>query len=195
MEEVGGTPEGTREDGSTGVQRNIHHKEIWSQYKLVESNLHHSRYVSTNYQIFGLTEKWYLCWLNSTTKNQISLTTQIPFSKVFYEQPNVPTAKAKQMHLNWNPLGFVSELSHQKSATRFPPDVWQAFFCRSCFAVGRGFRPTYAYEICASNIMLWQYRASQTDSPNCTYIYNNHCDKCLQMAATNISCARLIWTL
>ena len=46
-------------------------------------------------------------------------------------QPNVPTAKAKQMHLNWNPLGFLSELSHQKSVTRFPTDVWQAFFCRS----------------------------------------------------------------
>jgi len=38
-------------------------------------------------------------------------------------QPNVPTAKAKQMYLNWNPLGFLLELSRQKSATRFPPDV------------------------------------------------------------------------
>jgi hypothetical protein len=46
-------------------------------------------------------------------------------------QPNVPTVKAKQMHLKWNPLGFLSELSKQKSVTRFPPDVWQAFFCRS----------------------------------------------------------------
>ena len=46
-------------------------------------------------------------------------------------QPYVPTAKAKQMHLNWNPLGFLSELSQQKSVIRFPPDVWQAFFCRS----------------------------------------------------------------
>ena len=46
-------------------------------------------------------------------------------------QPNVPTAKAKQMHLNWNPLGFLSEHSQQKSVTRFPPDFWQAFFCRS----------------------------------------------------------------
>ena len=35
------------------------------------------------------------------------------------------------MHLNWNPLGFLSELSQQKSVTRFPPDVWQAFSCRS----------------------------------------------------------------
>jgi len=46
-------------------------------------------------------------------------------------QPDGPTAKAKQMHFNWNPLGFPSDLSQQKSVTRFPPDVWQAFFCRS----------------------------------------------------------------
>ena len=37
---------------------------------------------------------------------------------------NVPTAKTKQMHLNWNPLGFLLKLSQQKSVTRFPPDVW-----------------------------------------------------------------------
>jgi len=46
-------------------------------------------------------------------------------------QPNVPTVTAKQMHLNWNPLGFLSELSQQKSVTRFPPNIWQAFFCRT----------------------------------------------------------------
>ena len=46
-------------------------------------------------------------------------------------QPYVPTAKAKQMHLNWNPFIFLSEFSEQMSVTRFPPDVWQAFFCRS----------------------------------------------------------------
>ena len=44
-----------------------------------------------------------------------------PASSVFAEffpapspapsQPNVPTEKAKQMHLNWNPLGFLSDLS------------------------------------------------------------------------------------
>ena len=79
MEEVGGTPEGTREDGFTGVQRNIHQKETWPQYKVAESNLNHSRYVSTEYQIFGLIEKQYPGWLNSTNKNQISLTIQIPF--------------------------------------------------------------------------------------------------------------------
>ena len=34
---------------------------------------------------------------------------------------------AKQMHLNWSPLGFMSDLSTNKLETRFPPDVWQAF--------------------------------------------------------------------
>ena len=74
----------------------------------------------------------------------------------------------------------------QEAQIKLPPDS-----IIPALRSGRGFRPTYAYEICENNIMLWQYRASQTDSPNCTYIYNNHCDKCLQMAATNISCARL----
>jgi len=56
-----------------------------------------------------------------------------PDSSVFVElfpapqpepsQPNVPMEKAKQMHLNWNPLGFLSDLSTHKSETRFPPDV------------------------------------------------------------------------
>ena len=46
-------------------------------------------------------------------------------------QPDVPTEKAKQMHINWNPLGFLSDLSANKIEIRFPPDVWQAFFCRS----------------------------------------------------------------
>jgi len=36
--------------------KNIHQKEIWTQYKLAESNLKHSRYVSTNHQIFGFIE-------------------------------------------------------------------------------------------------------------------------------------------
>jgi len=35
------------------------------------------------------------------------------------------------MHINWNPLGFLSDLSAHKILTRLPPDVWQAFFCRS----------------------------------------------------------------
>jgi len=35
------------------------------------------------------------------------------------------------MHLTWNPLGFLSDLSKHKTETRFLPDVWQAFFCRS----------------------------------------------------------------
>jgi len=41
--------------------------------------------VSTNYEIFGLIEKEYPGWLNNTTKNPISLITQIPFSKVLWE--------------------------------------------------------------------------------------------------------------
>ena len=49
-------------------------------------------------------------------------------------QPNVPMEKAKQMQLNWSPLGFMSDLSTNKSETRFPPDFWQAFFCRSLAA-------------------------------------------------------------
>jgi len=35
------------------------------------------------------------------------------------------------MHLTWNPVGFLSDLSKHKSETRFPPDVWLAFFCKS----------------------------------------------------------------
>jgi len=46
-------------------------------------------------------------------------------------QPNVPMEKAKQMYLNWSPLGFMSDLFTNKLETRFPLDVWQAFFCRS----------------------------------------------------------------
>ena len=42
-------------------------------------------------------------------------------------QPNVPTEKAKQMHINWNPLGFLLH----KIETRFPPHDLQAFCCRS----------------------------------------------------------------
>ena len=38
-------------------------------------------------------------------------------------QPNVPTEKAKQIHINWNPLGFLSDLSTNKFGTRFPLDV------------------------------------------------------------------------
>ena len=64
-----------------------------------------------------------------------------PDSSVFVElfpapqpeplQPNAPMEKAKQMHINWNPFGFLSDLSAHKIEARFPPDVWQAFFCRS----------------------------------------------------------------
>ena len=64
-----------------------------------------------------------------------------PASSVFAElfpapqpepsQPHVSTKKAKEMHINWNPVAFLSDLSAHKILTRFPPDVWQAFFCRS----------------------------------------------------------------
>jgi len=64
-----------------------------------------------------------------------------PISTIFAElfpapqpeasQLNAPTEKARQMHINWNPLGFLSDLSAHKIEIRFPPDVWQAFFCRS----------------------------------------------------------------
>jgi len=46
-------------------------------------------------------------------------------------QPDVSMEKAKQMHLNWSPLGFMSDLSTNKLETRFPPNIWQAFCCRS----------------------------------------------------------------
>jgi len=46
-------------------------------------------------------------------------------------QPNVPTERTQQMHLNCNPLGFLLDLSAHKSETRFPLDVWVAFSCRS----------------------------------------------------------------
>jgi len=35
------------------------------------------------------------------------------------------------MHINWNPLAFLSDLSAQRVLTRFPPDVWEVFFCKS----------------------------------------------------------------
>ena len=54
-----------------------------------------------------------------------------PASQPEPSQLNVPTEKAKQMHLNWSPLGFLSDFSTNKFGTRFPLDVWQAFFCRS----------------------------------------------------------------
>jgi len=65
-------------------------------------------------------------------------------------QPNVPTEKAKQMHLNWNPLGFLSDLSAHKSETCFPPDVWQAFFCRSFGApIPKMFAHAQSHTLCS----------------------------------------------
>ena len=42
-------------------------------------------------------------------------------------QPNAPSEKEKQMHINWNLLAFLSDLSARGILTRFPPDVRQAF--------------------------------------------------------------------
>ena len=47
-----------------------------------------------------------------------------PAPQLAPSQPNVPTAKARQILLNWHPLGFMSELSQQNSSSRFPPDFW-----------------------------------------------------------------------
>jgi len=49
-----------------------------------------------------------------------------PASQPEPSQPNVP--KAKQMHLTWNPLGFLSDFSKHKSETRFPQEVWRRSF-------------------------------------------------------------------
>jgi len=47
--------------------------------------------------------------------------------------PSLPKAlseEEKHMSINCNPLAFMSDLSAQKILARFPPDVWQAFFCK-----------------------------------------------------------------
>ena len=61
------------------------------------------------------------CWRCSARSVFFPARPADPDSSVFAEpfpapqpepsQPNAPTAKANQMHLNWNPLGFLSELS------------------------------------------------------------------------------------
>ena len=50
---------------------------------------------------------------------------------VFPELPNAPSEKEKQMNINWNPFTFLSDLSAHRILTRFPPDDWQYFCCRS----------------------------------------------------------------
>ena len=82
--------------------------------------------------------KWLIEMLELQCAQRFPASPADPDSSVFTElfpasqpkpsKPNVPTAKAKQMHLTCNPLGFLSDLSKHKSETRFPPDVWQAFF-------------------------------------------------------------------
>jgi len=47
------------------------------------------------------------------------------------QPPEAPLEKEKRWLLNWNSLAFLADLSTQRISTRFPPVVWQAFFCRS----------------------------------------------------------------
>jgi len=77
--------------------------------------------------------KWLIEMLELQCAQRFPASPADPDSSVFTElfpasqpkpsKPNVPTAKAKQMHLTCNPLGFLSDLSKHKSETRFPPDV------------------------------------------------------------------------
>jgi len=54
-----------------------------------------------------------------------------PASQPAPSQPKATSEEEKQMHVYWNPLVFLLDFSAQRILTRFPPDVWQAFFCRS----------------------------------------------------------------
>jgi len=54
-----------------------------------------------------------------------------PASQPAPSQHNAHPEKGKQMHINWNPIAVLWDLSAQRLLTRFPPDVWQAFFCRN----------------------------------------------------------------
>jgi len=90
-----------------------------------------------------------------------------PASQPEPSQPNVPTAKAKQMHLTWNPLGFLSDLSKHKSETRFPLDVCQAFSCRSFREpipkmLAHAHSARFALAKCAS--ILWVIKSSLASS-------------------------------
>jgi len=53
-----------------------------------------------------------------------------PASQPEPSQLNVPTAKAKQMHLTWNPLGFLSDLSNL--AGFFLQEFWSAHLQDAC---------------------------------------------------------------
>ena len=46
-----------------------------------------------------------------------------PVSQPAPSQPNARSEKEKQMHINWNPLAFLVDLSAQSKLNRFPPDV------------------------------------------------------------------------
>ena len=70
-------------------------------------------------------------------------------------QPKVPTVKAKQIHLNWSPLGFMSDLSTNKLETHFTPDVWQAFFCRSFGApIPKMLAHAHSRTLCSCNMCI-----------------------------------------
>jgi len=53
-----------------------------------------------------------MCFVVIVLGNVVYVVSPLPLSK------SRLAVKAKQMHLNWNPLGFLSELSQQKSITR-----------------------------------------------------------------------------
>jgi len=73
--------------------------------------------------------KWLIEMLKLQCAQRFPARPADPDSSVFAElfpdsqpepsQPNMPTAKAKQMHLTWNPLGLLSDLSKHKSELSF----------------------------------------------------------------------------
>jgi len=59
------------------------------------------------------------------------------------------------MHLTLNPLGSLFELSQQKSVTRFPPDIWEAFFCRSLGApIPKIFAHAHSRTLCSCKMYI-----------------------------------------
>jgi len=97
-----------------------------------------SRWAKHEGALAHISPKWMVEMLQLQCAQQFPARPADPDSSVFAElfpdpQPehslaNVPTKKAKQMHINWNPLGFLLDLSTHKIETCFPPDIWQASF-------------------------------------------------------------------
>jgi len=59
------------------------------------------------------------------------------------------------MHFTWKPLGFLLDLSKHTSETRFPPDVWQAFFCRSFRApIPKMLAHAHSCTLCSSRMCI-----------------------------------------